>query len=140
MSESKEIMRRYFVEFSETKDLDLIDELLADDYVTYTPMPGLGNDREANMQMLAMYAEALSDFEVTLEDVLAEGDLAAARWTVRATHQGELMGVAPTGERVEISGHTIIRIRDGKITEEWNIADVRGLMTQIGAVAAPETV
>lgn len=140
MNDNKTIISRYFEEFARSKDVGMIDEMLADDYITHTPLPGLGSDGEATKQMLAMYASALPDFEVTLEAILAEGDLASARWTVRATHQGELMGVEPTGNRVEITGHTVIRIRDGKITEEWNIADVMGLMQQIGAIPTPETV
>ncbi len=81
-----------------------------------------------------MYTSAFPDAEITIEDQLAEGDMVATRWTGRGTHQGELMGVQPSGNRVEVMGNSISRIEDGKIVEEWNIYDALGMMQAIGAV------
>src|SRR5215212_7456435 len=75
---------------------------------------------------------------VTLDDDLAEGEKVVSRWRAQGTHQGELMGIAPTGNEVAITGLTIHRIEDGKIVEEWENWDALGLMQQIGAVPAPE--
>jgi steroid delta-isomerase-like uncharacterized protein len=81
-----------------------------------------------------MYLGAFPDAEVTIEDQLAEGDKVVTRWTGRGTHQGELMGVPPSGNRVEVPGITISRIEGGKIVEEWENYDALGMMQAIGAV------
>jgi predicted ester cyclase len=56
------------------------------------------------------------------------------RWTGSGTHQGELMGVAPTGNQVTITGIRINRISGGKIEESWTNYDALGMMQQIGAI------
>ncbi len=68
---------------------------------------------------------------------MAEGDKVVTRWSARGTHEGELAGVGPTGNRVEITGITFSRIEGGKIAEEWINYDALGMMEQIGAVPAP---
>jgi predicted ester cyclase len=73
------------------------------------------------------------DLRVTVEEVIAEGDLTAARLSVTGTHEGDHLGVAPTGRRVSFTGMTFTRWRDGKIVEGWNNVDIPGLMKQIGA-------
>ncbi len=85
-----------------------------------------------------MYLSAFPDMRVTVEDVIAEADKVVTRWTIRGTHRGELMGIAPTDEQVEIEGITIQRIEGGKIAEEWERYDNLGTMQQIGAIPSPE--
>ena len=80
----------------------------------------------------------MPDLRITLEDDIAEEDKVVSRWTAQVTHQGELMGIAPTGNQVTIMGITIHRIEDGKIVEEWENWDALGLMQQIGAIPSPE--
>jgi predicted ester cyclase len=70
--------------------------------------------------------------------MLTEGDRVAYRWTAVGTHQGELLGVPPSGNRVELTGITVERIEGTKIAETWNNFDQLGMMRQIGAVTAPE--
>jgi predicted ester cyclase len=67
-----------------------------------------------------------------VEHVVAEGDLVATYKTFIGTHEGELLGVPPTGRRVTIRVMDCVRYRDGKLTEHWNIVDVAGLMAQLG--------
>jgi predicted ester cyclase len=73
-----------------------------------------------------------------VEDQIAEGDEVVTRWTGRGTHQGELFGVAPSGNQVELSGITISRFEGGKIAEDWTNSDTLSMMQQIGAVPSPE--
>ena len=73
----------------------------------------------------------------TIEDLIAEGDKVVARWRSRATHQGDYMGIAPTGNEVEFTGISFYRIEEGKIAQSWNIEDQLGLMRQIGVVPEP---
>jgi predicted ester cyclase len=60
-----------------------------------------------------------------------------ARWIGRGTHNGELMGVAPTGKQIAVEAISVFRIADGKIAEEWTVWDALGLLQQVGAVPAP---
>ena len=85
-----------------------------------------------------MIRSAFPDLRVTLEDDIAEGNKVVSRWRAQGTHQGELMGIAPTGNQMAITGITIDRIEEGKIVEEWENWDALGMMQQIGAVPSPE--
>ena len=75
---------------------------------------------------------------MTIEEMIAEGDALAQRYTGRGTHEGEFMGIAPTGKRVEFEGISAVRIREGKIVEYRGMPDMLGLLQQIGAVPALE--
>jgi steroid delta-isomerase-like uncharacterized protein len=119
--------------------LDLVEEIYAPDYVAHDPtMPEDTRGVEGAREFYGMYRSAFPDTEITIEDQLAEGDMVATRWTARATHQGELMGVPPSGNRVEVPGVTISRIGGGKVVEEWNNYDALGMMQAIGAVPQQE--
>jgi hypothetical protein len=81
-----------------------------------------------------MYRSAFPDTVITVEDQIAEGDDVVTRWTGRGTHQGELFGVPPTDNRVEVTGITVDRFSGDKFAESWTNYDALGLMQQIGAV------
>jgi predicted ester cyclase len=81
-------------------------------------------------------AETLASFahmNCTAEDIIAEGDKVAIRWSWRGIHKGEYMGIAPTGKQVTMTGISILRIVGGKIVEEWGESDNLGFMEQLGA-------
>ena len=85
-----------------------------------------------------MFLEAFPNLNVTVEDEIAEDDKVVTRWTIRGTHQGELMGIAPTEEQIELKGITIHRIEGDKtIAEEWERYDNLGMMQQLGVVGEP---
>jgi predicted ester cyclase len=83
-----------------------------------------------------MYRSAVSDMHQTIEDLVAEGDKVACRWSGRGTHVGDLMGAAPTGKAITITGIVIYRIANSKIQEEWDYSDMLGLMQQLGVAPA----
>ena len=83
-------------------------------------------------QLLEMSRSAIADMHGTVEDLVAEGDKVACRYSGRFTHQRALMGVAPTGKAITVTGIAIYRIADGKIQEEWDYRDLVGLMQQLG--------
>jgi predicted ester cyclase len=87
--------------------------------------------------MVEGYRSALAGLHVTVEHQFTDGDYVATRSTIRGRHEGDLMGTPPTGRDVEFSCLTISRCRDGKIEEEWELADTMSLLGQIGAVPAP---
>jgi predicted ester cyclase len=84
---------------------------------------------------VSTYHAGFPDFRVTIDDMIAEGDRVVSRWTVRGTHQGELMGNAPTGNQVTFTGYLFDRISGGKIEEECVDYDTLHVMQQIGGVA-----
>jgi len=115
---------------------DALAEVYADDVVLHEP----GEDIvgiEGLAQFVSMMRSAMPDLRITLEDDMAEGDKVVSRWIAQGTHQGELMGIAPTGNQVTVTGITIHRIEEDKIVEEWENWDALGLMQQIGAVPSP---
>ena len=113
-------------------NLDTIEEIYAPDVVWHEPDQELRGIEEAR-QFVATYKTALPDLNVTVEDVIGEGNQAVTRWTVRGTHQGEVEEFGPpTGRQVEIKGITIHRIEDGKIVEEWEGYDNLSILQQLG--------
>ena len=79
-----------------------------------------------------MMRAALPDLNMTIEDIVAEGDMVASRFTVRGTHHGDFMGVAPTGRKVEISEAVFIRFEEGREVEAWPYADKLSIYQQMG--------
>ena len=116
---------------------DALKEVYADDIVLHEPDEDIVGI-EGLKQFVSMIRSAVPDLRITLEDDIAEGDKVVSRWMAQGTHQGELMGIAPTGNRVTIRGITIHRIGEGKIIEEWENWDALGMMQQIGAIPSPE--
>src|SRR4028119_1198743 len=116
------------------ENLDAIEEIYAPDVVWHEPDQEVRGIEEAK-QFVTTYKTALPNLNVTLEDVIAEGDKAVTRWTVSGTHQGEVEEFGPpTGKQVEIKGVTMHRIEGGKIAEEWGRYDNLGVMQQLGLV------
>jgi steroid delta-isomerase-like uncharacterized protein len=87
-------------------------------------------------EMVQGYRSALSGLSVTIEHQFTEGDYVGTRSTIRGRHDGELMGTPATGRDVEFTCLTISRCRDGKIEEEWELADTITLLRQVGALSA----
>src|SRR4051812_6753616 len=121
-AENKAIMHRY-EEAVNQGNLDLIDEVIAADYVGHEPDEDL-HGPEGYKQFLTMFRSAFPDLHLTVEDEIAEGDRVASRFTVRGTHQGELMSIPPTGKQITVTGITICRFEDGKVVEEWENPDM----------------
>ena len=140
MSANKEIVRRLVNGVWADRNLAIVDELIAPDYVGHDPtQPEPIRGPEGYKQFVGMYQAAFEDGMVTIDDEIAEGDLVVTRWTGRGTHTGELMGIAPTGKEVTVSGITISRLANGKIAEDWELMDALGMMIQLGAVPQPAT-
>ncbi len=135
IEENKRLVRRY-QEIYNHNDLDALTEVLAEDLLTPRIMPGLPSGLEGAKAAHRIMLAAFPDYQTTIEDLIAEGDKAAARITMRGTHRGEFIGIAPTGKRVEFSGMYIVRIENGKIAEHWGEEDSVSLLTQLGVKPA----
>jgi len=139
MSEqNKATARRALEEVYGGKNLNTADEVYAPDFVDHDPSapPEMTQGPEGVKQQAQMYRSAFPDLQMSVDAQYAEGDAVVTRWTARGTHEGELMGVAATGNSVTITGITIDRVADDRIAEEWTNWDGLGLMQQIGAVPA----
>ena len=116
----------------------IVDELAAPDIVVSYPIPPEPiRGAEAFKAFLTEFISGLPDVTVTVDDMIAEGDKVACRWTIRGTHKGPLFGFPPTGRPVQISGFAFYRIAGGKVVEETGIGNTLGLMQQLGAVVSP---
>ncbi len=133
--ENKALYRRYIEEVFNKRNMAFLDENFAPNWVHHDPAGP--EDMETFKQRLTMQLAAFPDFHFTVEDVVAEGDKVAARWTARGTHKGELMGIPPTGKQVTIAGIGYIRFQGGKIVEDWTLHDALGMMQQLGVVPPP---
>jgi steroid delta-isomerase-like uncharacterized protein len=138
--QNKALVRRLVEEVQSGHNLGLVNELLAADFVDHSVPPGLPPDREGVKMQFAMFFQAFPDLHVVIHEQVAEGDRVVTRKTFHGTHQGDLIGIPPTGRPVAFDVIDILRVRDGRITDHWNLVDQLGLMRQIGAIPAPEQV
>jgi predicted ester cyclase len=132
-SSSAAPVHRLFDEvLSGPRNLDVLDELLAPDYLDHSPSPGVPSSRAGVRVKLESLRAAFPDVRFTLEAAVAEGPLTAVRWHSEGTHLGPFEGIAPTGRRVLVEGMDFYRTSEGRITEHWDVVDEAGLMAQLG--------
>ena len=111
--ENKAVVLRIQEESFNRGNYDALDDLITSDAIYHDHPPGVPSGPEGTKQFAAMLRSAFPDLHATVDDVIAEGDKVVLRLTMRGTHQGGLMGVAPTGRHVEMSGIDIARVADG---------------------------
>ncbi len=132
---NKALVRRFYEDVFNQRNLALVDELCSTNHVFHNP-PTTLHGREEFKQLLSLYITAFPDARFTVEDQIAEGDRVTSRYTFRGTHQGELMGIPPTGKQVTVTGIIINRIAGGQSVEGWLNFDALGLLQQLGAIPA----
>ena len=136
--ENKAVVRRFWGVWEEG-NIDLVDELLAPDYLNHTPAsPDQPTGPEGVKGLVAMFRSAIPDLRVVVEDMIAEGEKVAVRYTLEGTHEGELFGVPPTGQRLSIKSIAVERVSDGRIREHWRVTDSLDMMQQLGVIPVPE--
>jgi steroid delta-isomerase-like uncharacterized protein len=113
VEENKAFVQRYVEEPWNKGNVDALDELCAPNF----HLEGFGGVEEFKATIKA-FRKSFPDLHFTVEEIIAEGDKVAYRWTARGTHQGEYEGVAPTGKTITSTGITIIRLADGKVVED----------------------
>ena len=135
MSEQNKALARRYFEAENNGNLAAMDELIAADVVVHGGLfPELPSGPAGIKEIHTTLRTAFPDISVTVEDMIAEGDKVVTRWTIRGTHKGELMGIAPTGKQITEEGIEIFRIAGGKIVEIRLIHDRLGLMQQLGVI------
>jgi len=136
--ESKAIVRQFWGVWDEG-NIGIVDELLAPDYVNHSPgIPDQPEGSEGVRAVVDMFRSGMPDLRVVIEDMIAEGDKVATRYTLEGTHEGELFGVPPTGQKLSIKSISVERVSDGKIREHWRITDTLDMMQQLGVIPIPE--
>ena len=116
-------------------DIDGFGELLADEFVEHDEVPGVPPTKDGVLAYFGSLLTAFPDMRMDVEDLIASENKAVARVKAVATHQGEFMGVPPTGKAVEIQFIDIMRFDDaGLVCEHWGVADMLSLMQQLGVV------
>lgn len=133
------VLDRFNDEVLQQGRVEVIDELMTDDFTDHTPPPGYSGDREGLKQFVSGLHAGLADPQVTVHDRIAAGDHVTERWTMTATHVGEWMGVPATGATISLTGIDIYRFEGGQVADVWCEVDLFGLLGQLGAIPEAET-
>jgi steroid delta-isomerase-like uncharacterized protein len=135
--ENKALVERFVEEFWNEGNMSAADELMAIDAEIHMPS-GEVVDLDGLKGFAATWRGSFPDWHSTFEELIAEGDKVAERWTGRGTHRGELQGTPPAGKRVEVPGSVFYRIVGGKIVEFRGQLDMMSLMQQLGVIPSPQ--
>lgn len=112
-------------------NIAILDDILSDDFINHNPFPGCGNDGEGYKAALNQALSAFPDLILQCLDMVLGQDKVAVRLKIGGTHQGEMLGIPPTGKSVSWSAMVIVSMKNGKITERWEEQDILGLMNQL---------
>ncbi len=133
-NDNKALSRRVYDEIFNGRNLGLIDELLREDFVEHEELPGLPAGREGMRYFTQSTLEGIPDLSVEIEDMIAEGDKVVARVRFTGTHEGEFMGFAATGNKIDFAAIDVLAWHDGKATDHWGVTDTAAMLTQVGAI------
>lgn len=134
-AKKKKLERRFIEEAFNEGDLAVLDEILAEDYIGHTSTRAEDlQGRGAIKEYIEGTRSAFPDIELDLEHLVADGEMVASHWTATGTHEGELMGIEPTGNSYEAAGMEITRVEAGRIVEHWHVGDELGMLQQLGIV------
>ena len=127
--DNRAVARRFIEEVLGGGDFAALNALAAPDCADHAAAPGPA----ALAQFLVTWRAAFPDLRVEIDELVAAGDCVAARWTLRGTHHGAFLGLAPTGRRVEVAGTELYRLAGGKVVQRCAAVDIPGLLRQLGA-------
>jgi predicted ester cyclase len=134
--ENKALVRRFYEEIDKG-NIEILDELVAENYADHNPppLPGLAPGREGLKQAFKIFWDATPGYH-HIEDQIAEGDKVVTRLTSYGKHEGDLPGAPRTGNDMKVTSITIHRIADGRLVEKWSEKDVFSLFQQIGVISS----
>jgi steroid delta-isomerase-like uncharacterized protein len=136
--QNKATAHRFIEEVWNNRNLDAIDELCALNAVDHRELPPFDLDRESTKHYTSIFLSAFPDLHFTIEDMVAEGEMVVTRWIGRGTHQGEMMGITPTGKTITVMGISISRFANGKVVESWTAWDRLTMLQQLEVIPVPE--
>jgi len=118
-------------------DLDVIDEVLTDDFIEHEEFPGIEPNKQGVKQFFALFRTSFPDLRLDAHEIVLEDDLMCIRCTMSGTHEAEFMGLPATHRRFEVEGIDMVRVRDGRFSEHWGVFDSLAMMQQLGAIPEP---
>jgi steroid delta-isomerase-like uncharacterized protein len=132
--DNKALVRRFYEEIDKG-NVDMMDDLVAEDYVDHSPppFPGFASGREGVKQAFRLFWDATPGRH-HIEDQIAEGDKVVTRLTAYGLHEGDLPGIPATGKQIKMTGTVIHRVENGKLAEKWSDKDVMGFLQQLGVI------
>ena len=137
MADLAALARRINDEVLSQGKVEVIDELIADDFVEHQAMPGMPSGKEALKAFTEMFRAAFPDLKVETVATAVDGDEVWIHSIMTGTHKGEFNGIAPTGKKVSVEMFDRVRTRDGKAVEHWGVSNDLGMMIQLGVVPEP---
>ena len=135
------VSRRFFEEVWNARRLEVADEIVAADCITRQlrssdgPMPSASRGPDALKEHVRSWLAAFPDLMWEIEAVVTQGDRVVTWAMARGTHEGQWLGIAPTGRRVAIQCVVLHRVADGRIAEDWVVTEALGIFQQLGIVA-----
>ena len=137
-ADAEAVVRRFYEELCNGRQLDLAGELLTQGHRYHDPNSPAAVGPEAMAEIVSVYQNGVEG-HWNIRDILSTGDRVAVRWTGTGRHTGDVMGIAATGSTVEVEAISIHRLENGRIAETWTVWDTLGFLRQLGAVPTPET-
>ncbi len=131
---NKALVRRYLEVMINGGDTTIADELFAPDYVNHTAGSGINTGAAGMARGVAAVKTAFPDWHVSIDAMVAEGDMVVDRFTISATHTGSVHGIAPTGQKIDNLGMHMWRLTNGKLVEGWYLTDA---MPMVAAALVP---
>jgi steroid delta-isomerase-like uncharacterized protein len=137
MTDNKTIIKMFVEEVINQEKLDRGDDLVVADFVELDPLPHQQQGREGLKEVIGQMRAAFPDMHWVLEEMIAEGDKVASRFTWTGTHRGPFLGIPATGRSVTVKGVVIDRLVKGKMADSRILMDTLSMMQQLGVIPAP---
>jgi steroid delta-isomerase-like uncharacterized protein len=135
--DNKALLGKFYTEAVNQGNLDMIDEMLAEDFVEHEPIPGMEPGREGVKQWFTHLRTAFPDLKFDVKFMLSDEDMVAAYITMSGTQKGEFMGSPAKGKSFAADIIDIVRFKDGKAVEHWGVTDAMAMMEQLGMSPPP---
>lgn len=135
---NKSVVERLVRDIVNGGQVDLLDEVLAADFVAHGVGPGPAGP-DGMRRLIATWRTAFPDWQDHIDEIVAEGDLVVLKITAQGTHNGPLLGIEPTGETVQWGMIEMVRLADGKIVEQWGYSDFADVVRHLRKVAASQS-
>ena len=131
MNAAEDVVRRLHGELLASRDLDRLGEFFAQDFQSHNMPPGLPQGIDGVRAFFQVFLDGLSEIEVSVDELVADGDRVAVATTTSGVHSGDLLGVAPTGRRISVTGIDMVRVDGGRIVEHRGLTDTVSLLRQL---------
>ena len=136
--DNKAILKKFYEDVFNKHNVDAADQFITKDGIDHNPMPGIKPGLEGIKEEFRHFFTSFPDFNVTVDDMISEGDKVVARVTVKGTNKGMMNGMAATNKAAQWGMIDIVRFKDGKAVERWGYSDDVAMMTQLGLMPAPQ--